>query len=301
MPGGNKLVVPLSIVLALLVAVTNAASNVLMRKAARVVPTAAQFHLSLLLRLVRSPTWMVGLALSLVTFPLGAVALGFGKLSVVQPILVLELPLSLIGASWLYDSRLSRSDWLGISMMTVGLIGLLVVLVPNGGRITGIPTSTWLLGSGLNLVVVVVVYVLGRRTTQPSGRAAYLGAGCGLAFGLSAVYMKSMTEVFDAAGMTGVLTSWQLYGSIAVATLAFWLLQNAYAAGQLAASQPAVTLLDPAVAILWGLIVFHEKTAGGPFLILAVAASVAIVAGALTLARSPQLHRMHESPAEGTH
>ena len=284
----------LSIALALLVAVTNAASNVLMRKAARVAPTAAQFHLSLVVRLVRSPTWLVGLALSLATYPLGAAALGFGKLSVVQPILVLELPLSLIGASRLYDSRLSRRDWLGISGMTAGLIGLLVVLVPKGGKVIGIPTSTWLLGSALNIGVVVVLYVLGRRTTQPSGRAAYLGAGCGLAFGLSAVYTKSMTEVFDIEGISGVLTTWPLYGSIAAATLAFWLLQNAYAAGQLAASQPGITLLDPAVAILWGLIVFQEKTEGGLFLLLAAAASAAIVAGALTLARSPALRRMHQ-------
>nr|WP_238342352.1 DMT family transporter [Actinopolymorpha rutila] len=288
----------MSIALALLVAVTNATSNVLMRKAARVVPTASQFQLSLVLRLVRSPVWLVGLTLSLATYPLGAAALGFGKLSVVQPILVLELPLSLIGASWLYDSRLSRRDWLGISMMTVGLIGLLVVLVPEGGQVTGIPASTWLVGSGLNIGVVIVLYMLGRRTTQPSGRAAYLGAGCGLAFGLSAVYMKSMTEVYDTEGIPGVLTSWEFYGSVATATLAFWLLQNAYAAGQLAASQPGVTLLDPAVAILWGLIVFQEKTEGGLFLLLAVAASAGIVAGALTLAKSPQLRRMHENPAE---
>ncbi|SDS31861.1 DMT family transporter [Actinopolymorpha singaporensis] len=290
---------PLSIFLALLVAVTNATSNVLMRKAARGVPTASQFQLSLLLRLVHSPAWLVGLILSLATYPLGAAALGFGKLSVVQPILVLELPLSLIGASWLFDSRLTRRDWLGIAGMTVGLIGLLVVLVPKGGHVIGIPASTWLLGSGLNIGLVVALYVLGRRTTQPSGRAAYLGAGCGLAFGLSAVYMKSMTEVFTVEGISGVLTSWQLYGSIAVATLAFWLLQNAYAAGQLAASQPGVTLLDPAVAIVWGLIVFQEKTEGGLFLVLAVAATVAIVVGAVTLAKSPQLRRMHESPAEG--
>lgn len=286
-----------SYLLAVLTAVANSTSSILMRKAARTLPRHLQFRLGLVFGLVRHPIWLLGFGVSLVSYPLGAAALGTGQLAVVQPIMVLELPLTMIGAAWVFGSVLQRRDWVGVAMMTVGLIGLLVFLVPEGGRTADIPRSTWIVASATNIAVVGVLYLLAHRTRSPSGRAAYLGASCGLAFGLSAAYTKSMTSLFSTDGLEGVLTGWQLYGSVAAATLAMWLLQNAYAAGQLAASQPGVTLLDPAAAILWGLFVFHEDARGGSYLVLAVASSAAMAAGAVVLAQSPQLHQIHE-PAD---
>lgn len=285
--------------LALLTAVANSTSSVLMRKAARTLPDHLQFRLGLVLRLLRHPAWLIGFAVSLVSYPLGAAALGTGQLAVVQPIMALELPLTLIGAAWAFGTKLPGRDWVGVAAMTIGLIGLLVFLVPEGGRTGGIPRVVWVVGSALNIAVIAGLYGLAHRSRLPAGRAAYLGAACGLAFGLSAAYTESMTGSFAAGGLAAVVTGWQLYGSVAAATLAMWLLQNAYAAGQLAASQPGTTLLDPAAAILWGLFVFQEDARGGIYLLLAIASSVAMAAGAVLLAQSPQLHQIHDAPGSG--
>jgi hypothetical protein len=100
---------------------------------------------------------------------------------------------------------------------------------------------------------------------------------------------KGMTNEFAASGVIGALTAWQLYASVVTGAASMWLLQNAYNAGRLEAAQPGVTLLDPFVAIVWGLLVFDEQARGGVFVVLAVVSGLVMAAGAVALSRSPQL------------
>jgi len=69
-----------------------------------------------------------------------------------------------------------------------------------------------------------------------------------------------------------------------------WLLQNAYQAGPLTASQPGITLVDPIVSTLWGVVVFGEQINHGTLLALTPLPLLAIAAGVLALSRSPVLH-----------
>lgn len=96
-----------------------------------------------------------------------------------------------------------------------------------------------------------------------------------------------MTEQFSSSGITGALTSWQLYGAAAAGLLAFWLDQNAMNAGRLAAAQPGITLGDPFVSIAWGVTVFGETTRGGGWLVAAAVCGAAMSVAAVVLARSP--------------
>lgn len=281
-----------SYLLAVLTAVLNALGNVLMSKAARSEPRERQFHLQLVLDMVRNRTWLAGIGVSLLTWVTGTAAIGTGAITVVQPIVAIELPMTLIGASWAYGLPLGRRDWQGILVMSAGLAGMVFFLDPQAGRPSGIPSGVWVLGSSGTVLPIAALYVLGHRTDSPVARSAYLGAASGLSYGLAAAYTKGMTNLYITDGIVGVLTGWQLYVSVAVSTFAMWLLINAYAAGRIAASQPGITLLDPTIAMLWGVFVFHEQVRGGTYTVLAVAFGAAMAAGAVMLARAPQLRRV---------
>jgi hypothetical protein len=77
--------------------------------------------------------------------------------------------------------------------------------------------------------------------------------------------------VLSGPGIGGVLTHWELYGMITTGVLGMLLLQSALNAGQLISAQPGLTLTDPIVSILWGVLVFGERVRTGWFVILAVA------------------------------
>jgi hypothetical protein len=62
------------------------------------------------------------------------------------------------------------------------------------------------------------------------------------------------------------MTSWQLYAMVGTRIAAMFLLQSAMNAGRLVAAQPGLTLTDPIVSILWGVLVFHEQVRTGWFL-----------------------------------
>jgi drug/metabolite transporter (DMT)-like permease len=298
----------LTYLLAVVAACANAASSVLQRKANREVPRSENLSLRLIWSLLHEPVWFGGVLAVMVGFLLQATALGMGQLSVVEPILVLELPLTLILASRAFHARLGWREWVPAVAMTAGLAGLLYALSPSAGRSGTLPWYVWITGIGINLVVVGGLVAAARR--GPAGRgggsngsgdrqAALLGVAAGATFGLTAALMKGMTTTF-AGGFGELFTSWQLYAMIAAGVFGLFLVQSALNAGPLIAAQPGLTMSDPIVSILWGVLAFHEQVRTGPYLALAVISGLVLTAAVVMLARSPLLSRDREasSPAQ---
>src|SRR5262249_52645439 len=78
-------------VLALGAALANALTSVFQRMGVERAPADSTLRLSLLVFALRRRIWLLGFALMIVSFLLQAVALHFGRLSQVQPILTTEL------------------------------------------------------------------------------------------------------------------------------------------------------------------------------------------------------------------
>ena len=99
------------------------------------------------LNLVRQPMWLLGGACLVGTFIFQALALYFGPLSVVQPILVLELIFTLGLRALLMHDGIARRTWLAALTICVGLAAFLVVASP--GPDTRVPNAgQWLLSVG---------------------------------------------------------------------------------------------------------------------------------------------------------
>jgi EamA domain-containing membrane protein RarD len=90
------------------------------------------------------------------------------------------------------------------------------------------------------------------------------------------------------------VTTWQTYGAICTGVLGVVLMQWALHSGTLLAAQPGFTLMDPLVSIFWGVLVYHEVTRRGLWLIPAALSAVAIGVGVVLLARSPLLMTLNE-------
>lgn len=286
----------LTYVLAVLAACANATSSVLQRKANREVPQTENLSWKLIRDLLHQPVWFGGVLAVMVGFLLQATALGTGELAVVEPVLVLELPITLILASRVFGSRMRWQEWASTIAMTAGLAGLLYFLSPSGGQSAGLPLYGWIIGIGANLAVVAGLVALGRH--GPAGRgggggsssrqAALLGVAAGAAFGLTAALMKGMTGTF-AGGLGKLFTSWQLYGMVAAGILGLFLVQSAMNAGRLIAAQPGLTLSDPIVSILWGVLAFGEQVRGGMNILFATLSGLLMAGAVVALARSPLL------------
>ncbi len=277
---------------AVLASVGNATANVMQRKASLRQPD-LPFGSRLLWSLVRTPTWLLGFTALTLSFVLQAVALSYGELSAVEPIITLEVPLTLLFASWVFSGRLSRGDWASILIMTAGMILLVAGLAPSGGDATNVDHLTYVAAGGATAGTIVALIVASRRGAQ-LWRTACLGAAAGTSFGMTATLIKETTARLSGFGIAAIFTTWQTYVAVGFGILGLVLVQAALHKGPLVAAQPGFTLMDPLVCILWGVLVFNEETRTGWWLVLATVGAIGIGRGVFRLANSPLLAEIKE-------
>jgi drug/metabolite transporter (DMT)-like permease len=154
-----------------LAAAANATTNVMQRSADRDISDRLQFSFALVKSLLRRPIWLVSIVMMLSSFVFQAIGLGLGTLAAIEPLLVLELPLTLIGARFFLGGRLGLREWSAIAVMTAGTCGLIGFPGPSGDQVTGIGWLVWLVAITVTAVPVGVAYWVagapGRRAGGP--------------------------------------------------------------------------------------------------------------------------------------
>lgn len=251
-----------TVVLVVLAAVANASALVLLRKAALSEPAAPSFTMRQLWTLLHRPVWAGGMATIFVGFTLQAAALSIGAVSLVQLILVLELPLTLILGSIVLGGSLRTREWTAIAAMTVGVVLLLVMLDPGGGDPYSTGLVVWVVAATTTVALIFGLVLIGRRRGGAT-KAALFGVATGAPSGLIAVLAKAVLAAAADGGIGGVFTTWWTYLLILTVPLGFFLLQGALQAGRLVASQPGITLANPLVAAGWGIGIFDEDVRTG--------------------------------------
>src|SRR6516225_10460020 len=123
-----------AIFFAILSALSSACGAVLQRLAvidARSAPARPRWRTAI--DLVRQPMWLLGVLFLIGTFGFQALALYFGPLAVVQPVLVLELIFTLGLRAFLLHDDIAPRTWSAALMICVGLASFLVVASPSEG------------------------------------------------------------------------------------------------------------------------------------------------------------------------
>jgi drug/metabolite transporter (DMT)-like permease len=246
----------MAIFFALLSAFSNASTAVLQRLAS-VSQSEDQKGWRGAMALVRDPRWLIGLLFMGGTFVFQAIALYYGELAVVQPVLVTELIFTLaLRRYWLHDTIRSRT-WIAALMICVGLGAFLLAAQPQEGhRVATVGDWVWALS--IRGCVILVLLALS-RTGSPARRAAILGCAAALMWAIDAAFVKAATDLLSQSGWGALLTHWPLYAVVISGVLGTLLLQAAFAAGPLAASQPAILIVDPLASIALGVELFGEQ------------------------------------------
>ncbi|MCA1707727.1 MAG: DMT family transporter [Actinobacteria bacterium] len=278
----------MTIVLVLMAACANASALVLLRKAAMTGSPAPSISLRHLWALLRRPMWAAGMTTIVLGFLLQAAALRIGAVSLVQLLLVLELPFTLILGSIVLGGTLRTREWTAIAGMTAGLALLLYALAPRGGDPYSTGLTVWIIASTLTVAIIVGLFVLG-RCRRGAAKAALFGVATGMSSGLVAVLVKAVLSAEADGGIAGVFTTWWTYLLVVTVSVGFFLLQSALQAGRLVASQPGITLANPLVATAWGIGIFGEDVRTGGWMVGAVVGAALIGVGAVLLSRSSLL------------
>jgi drug/metabolite transporter (DMT)-like permease len=271
----------MAILFALLSAFCNAATAVLQRQASVSQPEGQKGWRGAL-ALARDRRWLLGLLFLGGTFAFQAIALYFGELAVVQPVLVTELVFTLaLRRYWLHDDIRSKT-WAASLMICVGLAAFLLAAQPEQGhRVATVGDWVWALTTR---GAVVVILVLLSRSGPPGRRAALLGCAAALVWAVDAAFVKAATDLLSAQGWLALLVHWPLYAVVASGVLGTILLQAAFAAGPLAASQPAILIVDPLASIALGVELFGEQLrTTAPALIVSALGLVVIAAGVVLI------------------
>jgi drug/metabolite transporter (DMT)-like permease len=281
-----------SIVSALCAAVCFAIAAVLQQESTQTVSATKSLSLGLLTDLVKRPRWVAGGVFMVTGFGLQALALSYGPIAVVQPIVMTELAFAIPLGILRRHRRAGRQEWAGIWCMIVGVSVFILAAAPGSGIQE--PSGTAWLASLIPVGAVAAVAVAVGSSRHGPARAMFLGAAAGLAFGVLSVLTKAVTHELS-ADLSKAFVTWQVYVAVAVGIAALVVSQSAYQAGPLAYSMPFVGVLEPLVAIVIGDTVLGEqvKLSGGMFALELTAAAVACV-GIVLLTTSPTVLSIYE-------
>jgi drug/metabolite transporter (DMT)-like permease len=235
-----------------------------------------------LFRLVAVPVWLLGSLIALVGYATQGVALDRGRLVVVQPLMVTTIVWALPLGYWLTSQHVVRRQVLGAGVVVVGLAMFVLVGDPDAG--VDDASTRGLATSAVVISAVVAVLMLWLRTKPaPASQAAVLGLCAGLLFGLAATFAKPViNDLHD--GIAAAAGDWRTWALLGLGFAAFLIQQLSLATGQLAPAMAAVSVSNPAISVILGLLLFQERlTRPGWHVVVAAAALLAALGGAILI------------------
>jgi uncharacterized membrane protein len=277
-------------VLAVFAALSNALTSVFQRMGVEDAPEESTMRLSLLAHAVRRGVWLLGFGFMICSFLLQSFALHIGRLSVVQPILTMELLFLVAILGTYFRFSISVREWVGAGAIAFGLSGFLFFAAPGGGN--EVPTNLgWIVVGGCTCTLIVVTVVVTRWGPR-WWKAAMFGSAAAIAYAFTAALIKVVSN-FAANDWVTLFEHWQTYGVIVFGLLGLFLTQNAFHAGPLAASQSTLVLVDPLVSICLGIALFGDTLrTSGPYGPLEALSLLVMFMGAVLLSNSPLITGM---------
>jgi hypothetical protein len=292
---------PAAVLIAIAGAITFGASDVIEQRATHKVAKRPPLDFKLFADLVANRLWLIGITVDISASVMQAFALHFGPLTLVQPILVLDLLFAVVITAALARKRPDRVVSVGVLCCTGGLALFLAVARPTSAAVSVAPTVLVPIGIGVTgtIALCLIAWRLSPRKFLPLATAF----ACGAIFGVTAFLLKEITQTIG-LGFSPPSQQWPLYAFIVAEPLGFLLNQNAFQESSLIAPVLAIrTVTDPLVAIGIGLVWLNEQLASSPAAIAAEVVGLIIMSvGVVALAyRSPHMaaHSQRSGHAAG--
>jgi hypothetical protein len=213
-----------------------------------------------LIALLRNPRWLMAIGGDFVGFVLQIGALSAGPVVVIQPLVVLMLPVALV-AGWLMGGPSPRTgDYLG-SVAIIGGLGVFLALIgtPGAGQV---PRPRYIAMTVLIVLIIGLVGCLAVTGRGPHLRGAVYGLVAGSYFGTLGVMVDAASDRAAAQGWHGLFVSPRglvpLMGIVLLGLGGIVLTQVSFQVGALAATLPANLAADPFTAVLIGALLLRE-------------------------------------------
>lgn len=263
---------------------------VLQQNAAQRAPLNDFLSPRLLLDLVKVPRWLGGIGLMVAGMVLGAIALGQGEISLVEPLLATNLLFAMALSRHQTKQPLGRQGWAGLLLLAGGVTTFIVAGEPRGGTAVTDPFRHWLIiGVMIGLALLLTAYA--KRSRLVAG-PALLAVAAGLLYGVQDALTRVSGQRFSSGGLMELLTSWHPYAVLALGVTGLVLVQSAFETASLRMSLPALTAAQPLAGIICGVGFLGDqlRTDAGA-LAWEAAGLAAVVVGIVLLGLHPAMPR----------
>nr|WP_202545467.1 DMT family transporter [Streptomyces sp. SID5606] len=223
---------------------------VLQQNAAQRAPLGDFLSPRLLLDLVRVPRWLAGMGLMVAGMALGAVALGGGELTLVEPLLATNLLFALALSRIQTRQPLGPQGWAGLALLAGGVTAFILAGEPRGGSAVTDPLRHWLI-IGVMVGAALVLTACAGRSRLTWG-PTLLALAAGLLYGVQDALTRVSGRRFSAGGAAELLTGWQPYAVVVLGITGLVLVQSAFETAPLRRSLPALTAAQPLAGIACG-------------------------------------------------
>ena len=199
----------------------------------------------------------------------------------VQALLVTSLLFALPINARLSRRRVTPFEWMWAALLAISVVVIVTVGNPTAGH-SRASAETWLAVAAV-LGPAVVLCILGARMVSGTVGAILLAGVSGAMWGLFAVLTKGVVDRLE-HGPFAVLGTPELYAWALVGVTGTVAQQAAFRSGTLTASLPTMTVAEPVVASVLGVVVLGETLRPGAagWITLCAAVLVMVVAtGAL--------------------
>jgi hypothetical protein len=226
--------------------------------------------------LLSMPVLWVAIVLNAVGAALHVASLGFGPLSLIQPLGVLTLVIAVPLAAMSAQRKMTRLELSGMTNTVIGLAGLTMLITTAGETQT--LTSAELVG--LVVATTVLVVVLGLKGRQPGASTLWEAIAGGLAYSVCSALCQTVVVTVGDGGVGVFLSPIMIVAVIAIVTFAITatlLTHRSYREG-LGAPLAMTNLVNPASATAIGVIFLGESLATSP-VGFAIAVGCALLSG----------------------
>lgn len=246
----------LAVLFALCAAVFAAVGIVVRQRATMDVPAEKGVSTVMLRTLLRRKLWWAGTASAVAGYVFQALALGFGSLLLVQPVLVSALLFALPLSARLAHRKVSRAEWVWALLLT-GALTVFVALARASTGTYSVSVTTTITVAVVCAAAVTLCVLLATRSNDWR-RAVLLALAVGVMFGVVAVLTKIVMHTITDGSVLTALTTPALYLVVTLGVVATLLQQSAFHAGSLQTSVPTMLVLEPVVAVVLGSVVLGE-------------------------------------------
>ena len=227
----------------------------LQQKGALNLPTISLAQPGSLLRLVGQKTWLIGTLVLLVGYLFQAGALDRGRLSVIQPLLVSTVVFALPLGYLLTRQHVGGREVWGAAAIVVGL-GLFVSFGDPAGGNASASNAQWAITICLLALFCVLMLALGGGGV--SRKAAVYGTVAGVLYGLSSsLAIPTLEYLHESVGT--MLSHWECYALAVAGLVGFVIQQVSLGTGRLAPAVATVSVANPVVAVLIGVVLLDER------------------------------------------